>query len=145
MKFFRTVILIVLCLGLALPSAHALALCMDSDGSFALDVAVDGACGGSRARGDDRERTPPEGYSRAADAVDCRGSCTDVVLGGGDAAIPPPSFSAKHKLSRSIGRTIDTSYAPGNSMQHASRGARCSSSAPIQERPPMGDSVVLRL
>jgi len=145
MKVLRTAILIMLCLGLALPSAHALALCIDSDGGLALEVAIGGACSGSNGRGSDGERTAADGLGSCVDAVDRCGSCTDVVLGGGDAAIPPPSFSAKHKLSRSIGGAIDTSYAPGNSMQHASRGARCSSSAPIPERPPMGDSVVLRL
>jgi len=144
MKFFRTVILIMLCLGLALPSAHALALCMDSDGSFALDAAVGGACSGSRARGDDRERTVAEGLGSCADAVDCRSSCTDVVLGGGDAAIPPPALSGRDKLSRPTDEAIDPIDAPQNSLQRAS-DTRFSSSAPIPERPPMGDSVVLRL
>jgi hypothetical protein len=143
MKFFRTATLIVVCLGLALPSAHALALCIDSDGSFALDVAVNGACSGSRARGDDRERTPAERFSRAADAVDCRGSCTDVVLGGG-VAVPPPALSGKRGLSRPTDEAVDPINAPGNSLPRAS-GTISSSSAPIPERPPTGDSVVLRL
>jgi hypothetical protein len=144
MKIFRTATLIVLCLGLALPSAHALALCIDSDGSFALDVAVNGACSGSRARGDDRERTPAESFSRAADAVDCRGSCTDVVLGGGGVAVPPPALSGKRGLSRPTDEAVDPINAPGNSLPRAS-GTISSSSAPIPERPPTGDSVVLRL
>ena len=144
MKIFRTATLIVLCLGLALPSAHALALCIDSDGSFALDVAVNGACSGSRARGDDRERTPAEGFTRAADAVDCRGSCTDVVLGGGGVAVPPPVVSGKRGLSRPPDQAIDPIATPGNALPRAS-GTRLSSSAPIPERPPTGDSVVLRL
>jgi hypothetical protein len=143
MKFFRTATLIVVCLGLALPSAHALALCIDSDGSFALDVAVNGACSGSRARGDDREKTPAERFSRAADAVDCRGSCTDVVLGGG-VAVPPPALSGKRGLSRPTDEAVDPINAPGNSLPRAS-GTISSSSAPIPERPPTGDSVVLRL
>lgn len=145
MKFFRTATLIVVCLGLALPSAHALALCIDSDGSFALDVAVDGACSGSRARGGDRERTLAEGFSRAADSIDCRGSCTDVVLGGGGVAVPPPALSGKRGLSRPTDEAVDPINAPGNSTPRASRSARFSSSAPIPERPPTGDSVVLRL
>ena len=144
MKFLRTATLIVLCLGLALPSAHALALCIDSDGSFALDVAVNGACSGSRARGDDRERTPAEGFTRAADAVDCRGSCTDVILGGGGVAVPPPVVSGKRGLSRPPDQAIDPIATPGNALPRAS-GTRLSSSAPIPERPPTGDSVVLRL
>ena len=143
MKIFRTATLIMLCLGLTLPSAHALALCIDSDGSFALDVAVNGACSGSRARGDDRERTPAEGFTRAADAVDCRDSCTDVVLGGG-VAVPPPVVSGKRGLSRPTDQAIDPIDAPGNSRPRAS-GTRSSSSAPIPERPPTGDTVVLRL
>jgi hypothetical protein len=143
MKFFRTATLIVVCLGLALPSAHALALCIDSDGSFALDVAVNGACSGSRARGDDREKTPAERFSRAADAVDCRGSCTDVVLGGG-VAVPPPALSGKRRLSRPTDEAVDPINAPGNSLPRAS-GTISSSSAPIPERSPTGDSVVLRL
>jgi len=144
MKFFRTAILIVVCLGLALPSAHTLALCIGSDGSFALDAAVGGACSGSRARGDDRERTPAEGFSRAVDAVGYRGSCTDVVLGGGGVAVPPPALSGKRGLSRPTDEAVDPICAPGNSLPRAS-GTRFSSSAPIPERPPTGDSVVLRL
>ena len=144
MKIFRTATLIMLCLGLALPSAHALALCIDSDGSFALDVAVGGACSGSRERSDDGERTPAEEFSPAAEAVDCRGSCTDVVLGGGGVAVPPPVASGKRGLSRPTDEAIDPIDAPGNSLPRAS-GTRFSSSAPIPERPPTGDSVVLRL
>jgi len=144
MKFFRAVTLIVVCLGLALPSAHALALCIDSDGSFALDVAVNGACSGSRARGDDRERTPAEGFSRVADAVDCRGSCTDVVLGGGGVAVPPPAVSERRGLSRPTDEAVDPIDVPGSSLPRA-LGTRFSPSAPVPERPPTGDSVVLRL
>ena len=144
MKIFRTATLIMLCLGLTLPSAHALALCIDSDGSFALDVAVNGACSGSRARGDDRERTPAERFSRAADAVDCRGSCTDVVLGGGGVAVPPPVVSGKRGLSRPTDEAVDPITAPWNALPHAS-GTRLKSSAPIPKRPPTGDTVVLRL
>ncbi len=144
MKIFRTATLIMLCLGLALPSAHALALCIDSEGNLALEVAVGGACAGSRARGDDRERTPTEGLGRVVDAVDCCSGCTDVVLGGGGAAIPPPALSGKHKLSRSTDEAVDPIDAPVNSTPRAS-GTRFSSSAPIPERPAVGDSVVLRL
>ena len=144
MKIFRATTLIMLCLGLALPSAHALALCIDSEGNLALEIAVGGACSGSRARGDDRERTPAEGFSRVADAVDCRGSCTDVVLGGGGVAVPPPTLSGRRGLSRTPDEAVDAINTPGNSLPRSS-GTRFSSSAPIPERPPRGDSVVLRL
>ena len=144
MKIFRAATLIMLCLGLALPSAHALALCIDSDGSFALDVAVGGACSGSRERRDDGERTPAEELGPAADAVDCRGSCTDVVLGGGGVAVPPPAVSGKRGLSRPTDQAVDPIDAPGNSLPRTS-GTILSSSAPTPERPPAGDSVVLRL
>ena len=144
MKFFRTATLIMLCLGLALPSAHALALCIDSEGNLALEVAVGGACTGSRTRGDGRERTPTEGLGRVADAVDCCGGCTDVVLGGGGVAVPPPALSGKHKLSRPTDEAVDPIDAPRNSLARAT-GARCSSSAPVPELPTTGDSVVLRL
>ena len=144
MKFFHTTTLIVVCLGLALPSAHVLALCIDSEGNLALEVAVDGACSGSMARGDGREKAPTEGLGRAAAAVDCCGGCTDVVLGGGGAAVPPPELSGKHKLSRPTDEAVDPIDAPGNSLPRAP-GTRADSSAPVPERPPTGDSVVLRL
>lgn len=144
MKILRTATLIMVCLGLALPSAHALALCIDSEGNLALEVAVNGACTGSKARGNDRETTPAEGLGRAVDAVDCCGGCTDVVLGGGSAAVPPPALSGKHKPSRPTDEAVDAIYAPGNSTPRAS-GTRFSSSAPIPERPPTCGSVVLRL
>jgi len=146
MKVFRTATLIMLCLGLALPSAHALALCIDSEGNLALEVAVGGVCTGSRARGDDRGRTPTEGFSRAADAFDCCGGCTDVVLGGGGgAAVPPPVLSGKHGLSRPTDEAVDPIDVPEDSAPRASRAARCDWSAAIPERSPTGDSVVLRL
>jgi hypothetical protein len=144
MKLFRTATLIMLCLALALPSAHALALCIDSDGSFALDVAVNGACSGSRARGADREKASAEGFSRAADAVDCRGSCTDVVLGGRGIAVPPPAVSGKGGLSRPTDEAVDPIDAQASSLPRAS-DTGFSSFAPGPERFPGGDSVVLRL
>ena len=125
MKILRTATLIMVCLGLALPSAHALALCIDSEGNLALEVAINGRCTGSKTRSNDRERT-------------------DVVLGGGGAAVPPPALSGKHKPSRPTDEAVDPIYAPGNSTPRAS-GTRCSSSAPVPERPPTCDSVVLRL
>ncbi len=146
MKIFRKAMLLMICLGLALPSAHALALCKDSDGSFALTVAVDGACTGPRAGGDDREGAPAEGFGRETGAVGCRGNCTDVILGGGGgAAIPPPAFSWKQNLSRPTCEAVDLVDALGNSTPRVSRGSEFSSSAPIPERPSTCDSVVLRL
>ena len=144
MKILRTATLIMVCLGLALPSAHALALCIDSEGNLALEVAINGTCTGSKTRSNDRERTLAEGLGRAVDAVDCCGGCTDVVLGGGGAAVPPPALAGKHKPSRPTDEAVDPIYAPGNSTPRAS-GTRCSSSAPIPERPPTCDSVVLQL
>ena len=145
MKILRTATLIMVCLGLALPSSHVLALCMDSDGSLALVVAVAGACTGSKERGSDGEGIPAEGVGREADTVDCRDDCTDIVLGGGSAAIPPPALSGKHKLSRPIYEAVDPSDALGSSTQRASCDARFSSFAPVPERSPTCGSVVLRL
>lgn len=144
MKILRTATLIMVCLGLALPSAHALALCIDSEGNLALEVAVNGACTGSKARGNDRETTPAEGLGRAADAVDCCGGCTDVVLGGTGVAIRPPVLSGKHRLSCPTDEAVDPTDAPWNSPPRAS-GTRLSSPAPMPERPPTCGSVVLRL
>ena len=110
----------------------------------ALEVVVGGACSGSRARGNDTGSTPTEGLGRAADVVDCCGSCTDVILGGGGAAVPPPDLSGKQKLSRPTDEAVDPIDAPGNSLPRIS-GTRFSSSAPFPERPSTGDSVVLRL
>ena len=144
MKLFRTATLIMLCLGLSLPSAHALALCMDSEGNIALKVAVGGVCSGSNARGNARERTPAEGLGRVTDEVACCGVCTDVVLAGGGAAVPPPGLSGKHKLSRQTDEAVDPIDVPGSSLPRAS-ATRFNTSAPAPERPSTGDSVVLRL
>ena len=144
MKIFRTAILIMVYLGLALPSAHEFALCIDDEGNLALEVAVGGACTGSQARRDARGRTPAEGLGRAADAVDCCGGCTDVVLGGTGAAIRPPVLSGKHGLSCPTDEAVDPTDAPWSSPPRAS-GTRFSSPAPILERPTTCDSVVLRL
>jgi hypothetical protein len=143
MKILRTATVVAVCLWLVLPSTHVLALCIDSDGSLALEVAVDGACTGSNPRGG--SRTPEQEVALAANAVDCCGDCTDVVLSGGGAAIPPHTASAKHKLERQTDMAAEPAAAHGCSQLRATPGTRPGSSASIPGRHPSWDSVVLRL
>jgi hypothetical protein len=145
MKTFRTATLIAVCLGLALPGAHALALCIGCDGSLALDVAVDGACTGTKTQGHSTARTPAEGLGCTTDAVDGCGGCTDVVLSGGGAAIPPTAVSGKVRPSRTTDETTNPADALGDSHPRACSGASSSSYAPVSGRPPQCRSVVLRL
>jgi hypothetical protein len=144
-KILRTATVIAICLWLALPSSHALALCIDSEGSVALEVAIDGACTGSRAGGAGSGRSAERGVDLTADAYDCCGGCTDVVLGRDGVVIPAQSVSGKQRPARPIEKVADAADAPRISPPIA-RGATASGPcAPISERSPIRDSVVLRL
>ncbi|MCD4691212.1 hypothetical protein K8S17_07105 [bacterium] len=149
MTIFRTAMLIMICLGLAMHGTHALALCMDGDGSLALELVVDGACAGSSAgsntRAESGQRTSAAGLGRSAEAVGLCGGCTDVVLGGGSVAISPSVFSGKYKSARRFDGAVDLVDVPRSLTLRAPRAATLSSYAPISERPPTHGSVVLRL
>lgn len=144
MRTLGTAALIMISLRLASPVPHALALCMDSDGSFALKAVVDGACAGSGSRGDDRERASTEALGLAADVVECRGGCTDVVLGGG-AVVPPPVFSGKHKLPCPADEAVDPTVGCAGSALLATAETNPSSSVPAPVQSRTCRSVVLKL
>ena len=145
MKLLRTVILIVVSLGLALPSAHALALCIDSDGSVALEVAVDGVCTGTKTQGRNDGRTAAEGLGLTVDAVDGCGGCTDVVIRGGGAAVPPPDLSVKSRHSRATDETTNPVDVLSDPRMRGANASGCCSSTLVPERPDACGFVVLRL
>lgn len=136
--------LIVISLWLALPSAHAIAICMDSNGGVALGLAVDGACAGSRARGDAAERILADGLTRTADAAACHRNCTDIVLGGGRVAVPPPASSGKHRLSRPTDEAVDPMDGCASPFVPTSAERSSDSSVPTQEQSRISRSVVLK-
>jgi hypothetical protein len=144
-KVLRTATTIAVCLWLILPSTHALALCIDSDGSLALEVAIDGACTGSRGGAKERGGAAARGLGPAADSLDCCGGCTDVVLGGDGTAIPAKSLSGTPKLTHPVEKAADATDAPRISQPRTCGGTRFGPFAPISGRSPTRDSVVLRL
>jgi hypothetical protein len=145
MRVLRTTILMVVCLGLALPSSHALALCIDSDGSLALEVAVDGACTGAKTQGRDAARTQTHGFGFAVDTVVVCDGCKDVVIRGSSVATPPTSTSEKSRPSRATDEAVAPVDATSGLRRSGLAGAARSSSAAVQELPVPCDSVVLRL
>ncbi len=145
MKVLRTAALIAVCLGLMLPSAHALALCIDSDGSLALEVAVDGACGGAKTRNHKTARQQAEGASFMATAVSGCGACTDVVLRGSGAVVPLPDASDRSRHLRATDETAIPVDPFVESRPGGCSSAGSSSSTPIVELPDTRGSAVLRL
>ncbi len=145
MKIFREATIVAVCLGLALPSAHAIALCIDCDGSLALKVAVDGACAGTKPNGSDTARLPAEGPGCAVDTGEDCGGCTDVVLRGGGAAIPPQAAPGKVGPSRATDEATNPADAAGDAMLRGCDGPSSGSSSPVSGRPPRCRFVILRL
>ena len=102
MQAVKAVVIILICLGLVVPSAHGLALCVGCDGSVALEIAIDGACAGARSAaccgrapcGEDALQ-----HRLVVEAHAVHDGCRDTLLGR-DAAHPPNTLSAKRLVPR---------------------------------------------
>jgi hypothetical protein len=102
MQAVRAVATLLICLGLVVPSAHRLALCVGCDGSVALEIAIDGACAGalpgaccSQAMCMEESASHRTGIAARPDHEGCH----DVPLGR-DAVSPSVALSAKRLVSR---------------------------------------------
>ncbi len=143
----RIAVILLTCIGLAVPGAHGIALCIGCDGSVVLENAIDGACAGSQSRSccartscEEDSATPQGGIKANVQ----HGSCHDVLLGR-DAAPPSGKLSVKRRPSRSdSGAIVDVDPAAGLIEQpNAEMRSACShQGAPV---PPFLSTVVLRL
>jgi hypothetical protein len=79
----RVALVLLACLGLVLPSAHWIALCIGCDGSIALEIAVDGTCAGAQHRSCCRTscEEKPAAHKQKAEARIANECCRDVLLG----------------------------------------------------------------
>ena len=142
----RIMTLIVICLRLALPSNHALALCIDGEGHLALEVAVDGACSGSRTvRYDDVQSVPEDGLSGGRRADVCCVDCTDIVLGSSGPMVLSSGHSARRTLMRPNDDALACVAVTAASMSRAVTEPRYNPDVPVPERPSICSSEVLRL
>ena len=98
------------CLGLALPSAPGIALCIGGDGDVELKRATHAVCAGTEPGGRGHGATAC-GFDRGFEAVDQSRDCHDVVLSRDVATSPPTSASEKHR--------------PQQSLAEAAAGADC--------------------
>ena len=100
----RIALILLTCLGLALPSAHGIALCIGCDGSVALKTEVGGARARAQSegccRGTSSEEDPEsDSHQHAVDADDQHGECHHAILGR-DATPPSETFSGKRPVPR---------------------------------------------
>jgi hypothetical protein len=102
MSRIKLVATIAICIGLVLPSAHSIAVCVDGEGSFTLEAAVNGACAGSDSRCCEEE-TPAE-HETAPDgcSADHCGSCRDIVVNGAGMGSPVPTCKAALRISQPV-------------------------------------------
>jgi hypothetical protein len=142
----RIALVLLMCLGLALPSARGIALCIGCDGSVALEMAVDGAC----ARSQSRSCCPPmsggeeiASHQQRIEAHGRHGSSHDA-LPGRDAAPPAEMFSGKRKLSGLDSGAVvtDAVAVPFEQPTTEAKDTRTSGDTPF---PPFLSTVVLQL
>lgn len=144
----RVGVVLLACVGLILPSAHGLALCIGCDGSVTLEAVVDGACAGAQAESC-CSRTSCEGESEADsdqsafDSHDQHGECQDAILGR-DATPPSETFSGKRPISRSGSDVVAAGSTTDLTAQLATNAGAISRDRGMPP-PPFLNTVVLRL
>lgn len=106
MRSARLITAALLCLGLIVPSAYGVVLCMDVHGGLSLKLAVDGACGGAQQRPTDGRLLDATEAGLAAGAAASCGGCRDVALGVGGGASRAVTGSAAKRLERPSGNAI---------------------------------------
>lgn len=126
MSVLKLLATIAICVGLVLPSAHSVALCLDSEGNLTLEAAVNGACAGSDSRC--CEDDEPRGEESTSDSCygDHCGSCRDVVIVGAGTDSPIPAYERARHASQPIAGTpfvieegLSTGPAPDGRTRHA--------------------------
>lgn len=100
MSLLRLLSTFAICAGLLLPSAHSIAVCLDGEGNFTLEAAVNGACAGSgsHCREDEAQRGSENGIESYS-AGHC-GGCRDVVIGGAGVGSPIPTHEKARRTSQ---------------------------------------------
>jgi hypothetical protein len=104
----RTVTVLLVCLGVALPSAPGIAICLGGDGDSDLTGAGHASCARAEPGGCERGAAVCES-DRALESVDEFRDCRDVILSRDFATSPPKPASEKHRsqhpLSDAVGVT----------------------------------------
>lgn len=102
MNAVRTATLLLVCLGLALPSAPGIALCI---GDVDVKAPTDAACAG-RESGGCKQSTDARESHRGLEAVDESRDCRDVILRRDIATSPPKTVSEKHRPHQSLAEAV---------------------------------------
>ena len=144
MRAAKVITAAFLCLGLAVPSAHGLVLCVDDDGGLAVEAAVDGACAGARPRTDDRSADSAR-PGLQANSASCCGGCIDVALGSGE-TVPPISSDSSQRLIKFFGgaAVAIATQSPSDGALSAGR-TECVAPSVTAHGPPLCGTEVLRL
>lgn len=103
MNAVRMTFIALVCLGLGLPSAHGIALCVDSEGSFTLEAVLNGACAGAQDSRCGSGEEPHGEMGLRSNAVDHCGSCRDVVFSRDGHGPPLPKNPSAQRPSRDDG------------------------------------------
>ena len=96
MRATRGFATLLVCLGLGLPSAHGIALCVDGSGGVTVEAAVNGACVGTQVPCCEGWAASEVELGMRGPTGDHCGDCRDVVLSGGGCE-PPLAAGSKAK------------------------------------------------
>ena len=144
MKPVKIIAIALVCLGLGIPSAHGIALCMDSDGGFTVEAAVNGACAGALTTCCDAGAGSTQGVGLQAPAADHGGSCRDIVLNSG-VGLPLPANPKARRSGPDTGATqLMAEDAPSSDCLFCSSERFVAPVLPVR-RPPPRNTVVLQL
>jgi hypothetical protein len=144
MRTAQLIVTVVLSLGLAVPGAHGVVLCLNEHGEFALELSLDGTCAGAQEPTSRSRTSGAQGGALAQAAAGCYGGCRDVTLSSNDTAPHSPDSMVRRLLQTSgsvDAQPVDSSMdGPGRSGMPL----RSAESASIHG-PPICRTVVLRL
>jgi hypothetical protein len=143
----RPLITLLICLGLALPGAHGVVLCVGRDGNIALEVAVDGVCTSALTRNCgpasmcDLESTP---HADSLAAHSTHHGCNDTSLGRD--TVPVSEVPSAKRLAAKPGSDGLAATRPVSDREivsaYAKRDAGATCGSPLD---PLLESVILLL
>lgn len=136
---------LLICLGLGIPSAHGIAVCVDGDGNVAVEAAVNGACAGTQVPSCGEGSGAGTEFSLQGRDDDHCGSCRDVVLSGSDMRPPVEKDSKARRLERPDGSTASLPEDMSSVDDTSGRTSRFAAASTAADRSPPNLTVVLRL
>jgi len=112
MNAVRTATLLLVCLGLVLPTAPGIAICIGDAGDVDVGTSTHSACRGRESDACERSTDVCESQ-RGLEAVDESRDCRDVILRRDFATSPPKPASEKHRSQHLLGDAVGVAECRG--------------------------------